>query len=227
MPAPLSIVIPTLNAAAELPATADALLAGATSGLVRELVISDGGSTDKTLDAARELGAVIVTGPPGRGGQLARGVAASTGDWVLLVHADTHLAEGWESVAFDHMNRHPEKAGWFRLRFRGSGMAPTLVAVGANLRSRWLGLPYGDQGLLVSRATLAEVGGIPEVPLMEDVVLARALRGRLRRLECDALTSAARYERDGWVSRTTGNLGTLTRFFLGASPESLKRRYEK
>jgi rSAM/selenodomain-associated transferase 2 len=227
MPAPLSIIIPTLNAAADLPATTEALLSGATSGLVREMVITDGGSSDETLDAAKELGAVTVTGPPGRGGQLARGVAASKGAWLLLVHADTHLSDGWEETVYDHMNSHPGKAGYFRLRFRASGLAPKIVAGGANLRSRCLGLPYGDQGLLIARETLAEVGGIPEVPLMEDVVLARALKGRLRELDGEARTSAARYAKDGWIKRTIRNLGTLMRFFLGASPEDLKRRYEK
>lgn len=227
MRAPLSLVIPTLNAAGELPGTAEALLAGATSGLVREVVISDGGSSDETLRVARELGAVIVQGAPGRGGQLARGVAASCGDWVLLLHADTQLAEGWELAVFEHIANHPEKAGWFHLQFRTSGFGAGLVAGGANLRSRFLGLPYGDQGLLVARSVLEEVGGVPELSLMEDVALARALKGRLRGLECAALTSAARYERDGWALRVMRNLGTLTRYLSGASPEALKKRYER
>ncbi len=227
MPAPLSVVIPTLNAAEALPATTDALLEGATSGLVRELVISDGGSTDGTEAAARELGAVWVNGPAGRGAQLARGVAAASGDWVLLLHADTHLAPGWSDVARDHMNTAPEAAGWFRLRFRAEGLPPRLVAGGAVLRSRWLGLPYGDQGLLVSRRVLGEVGGVPDLPLMEDVALARALKGRLRELPCAAWTSAARYARDGWARRVVGNLSTLARYALGADPSDLKRRYER
>lgn len=227
MRAPLSIVIPTFDAAAELPQTAEALLAGATSGLVREMVISDGGSQDDTLEIARDLGAIVVSGPAGRGGQLARGVAAAKGPWVLLLHADTHLGDGWDVVAHDHMTKHPDKAAWFRLRFRASGLAARVVAGGANLRSKYLGVPYGDQGLLVSRKTLASVGGVPDVALMEDVLLARALRGRLRGLDCEALTSAARYESDGWTKRVSRNLGTLTRFYLGASPKALKQRYEK
>ena len=227
MSAPLSIVIPTLNAAAALPQTAEALLAGATSGLIKELVISDGGSIDETLEVARELGAVIATGSAGRGGQLARGVAAASGEWVLLLHGDTHLAQGWEKVVFAHISQHPRKAGWFRLRFRAAGFAPKVVAAGANLRSRILGLPYGDQGLLISQDVLAQAGGIPELELMEDVALARALRGRLRGLDCDAFTSAEKFERDGWIKRCLSNLGTLARYFLGATPEALKRRYEK
>ncbi|MEP2139240.1 MAG: glycosyltransferase, partial [Erythrobacter sp.] len=205
MRAPLSIVIPTLNAAGELPGTASALLAGTTSGLVRELVVSDGGSVDETLQVARALGAVIVEGDAGRGEQLARGVAAASGDWVLLLHADTQLDEGWDMAAFEHIANHADKAGWFRLQFRSTGFGPRFVAEGANLRSRFLGLPYGDQGLLVSRVVLEQVGGVPRVPLMEDVVLARALKGRLRGLDCRALTSAARYEREGWARRSMSN----------------------
>lgn len=227
MPAPLSVVIPTLNAARALPQTAEALLEGVSSGVVGDLVISDGGSSDETALVTQELGATWVAGPPGRGGQLRRGVAASTGDWLLLLHADTHLSAGWAEVAYRHMTEHPDAAGWFRLRFRAEGAMPRLVAGGANLRSRVLGLPYGDQGLLISRALLEDVGGVPDLPLMEDVALARALRGKLRGLAAEALTSAARYERDGWVRRATANLSTLARYKLGADPAALKARYER
>ena len=227
MTAPISVIIPTLNAAHVLPKTADALLAGVTEGLIRELVISDGGSDDDTALVARELGARLIEGAPGRGGQLARGAAVAKGAWLLLLHADTHLSEDWTMEARRHIETHPGNAGWFRLRFRARGAAPRIVERGANLRARLLGLPYGDQGLLVSRRTLADVGGIPDIPLMEDVVLARRLRGRLHPLRADALTSAARYQADGWIARVAWNLGTLARFALGASPERLARHYER
>ena len=226
MPAPIAVIIPTLNAAHALPATTEALLGGLTDGLVAELVLSDGGSKDGITDVARELGATLVTGPKGRGGQIARGVASARAPWVLILHADTHLSDGWAQAARDHIENHPDKAGWFRLGFRANGFAPRLVAGGANHRSRLLGLPYGDQGLLVARATLDEVGGVPGIPLMEDVALARRLKGRLRPLNSIALTSADRYETEGWMRRSIGNLGTLMRYLLGASPERLVARYE-
>ncbi|MDJ0639458.1 MAG: TIGR04283 family arsenosugar biosynthesis glycosyltransferase [Paracoccaceae bacterium] len=226
MPAPISVVIPTLNAGTELPATTEALLPGLTDGLICELILSDGGSTDGTDLIAKELGAVWVTGPTGRGRQIAAGVRAASGDWVLILHADTHLEPGWERAALKHMQSFPAKAGWFRLAFRSTGIAPWLVAGGANLRSRFLGLPYGDQGLLISAALLDEIGGVPEVPLMEDVALARALRGRLRALDATARTSAARYKRDGWGRRILGNLWTLARYFAGADPAELAQAYE-
>ncbi len=227
MSAPLSIVIPTLNAAQALPATADALLEGVTSGLVRELVISDGGSDDAIADVAEALGAVLIEGPAGRGGQLARGVAAASGDWLLLLHADTHLSPGWAGAVHAHIAGHPDQAAWFRLTFRADGVQPRLVAAGANFRSRIFGLPYGDQGLVISKRLLKDAGGIQALPLMEDVALARALKGKLRGLDVDAMTSADRYERDGWNRRVLRNLGTLARYYLGVRPDALKARYEK
>lgn len=227
MSAPISVIIPTLNAAHTLGATSDALLPGLTSGLIRELVISDGGSTDQTHEIAQELGAVWIEGPKGRGGQIRRGIEAAKSDWLLILHADTQLGGGWDTEANKHMASFPNRAGWFSLRFRAKGIAPKLVAAGANLRSRLFGLPYGDQGLLVSKHTLDAIGGYPDLPLMEDVALARALRGKLRPLTSYAFTSAKRYEADGWGRRCFKNLGTLARYLAGADPGDLIARYEQ
>ncbi len=227
MTAPITVIIPTLNAARHLPATTEALLSGLTDGLIAELILSDGGSNDGIEDVAKELGARLVTGPKGRGGQIARGVKAANTPWLLILHADTHLSDTWPKAAVTHMASNPGKAGWFRLAFRASGAAPALVAKGANFRARVFGLPYGDQGLLIHRDLLAQSGGIPDLPLMEDVALARQLKGHLTPLDAEARTSATRYESDGWARRCLQNLGTLLRYFLGASPDKLRTRYEK
>ena len=225
MPAPITVVIPTLNAASELPATTEALLPGLTDGLVAELIISDGGSADQIAEVANELGARLVTGAKGRGAQLARGVAQAGSPWLLLLHADTHLSDGWSQAVRDHMESAPDKAGYFRLGFRTKGIWPAIIAGGANFRARFFGLPYGDQALLIHRDVLEKAGGIPDMPLMEDVALARALRGNLRPLDATALTSAARYEKDGWLRRAMANLGTLALYFFGKSPQALAERY--
>ncbi len=227
MPAAISVIIPTLNAERALGETANALLPGIGDGLIRELIISDGESTDGTLEIARELGGVIVTGEAGRGGQIARGIEAARAPWLLILHADTHLSPGWTEAVRRHMAGHPDKAGWFRLRFRAEGRAPRLIEAGANLRSRYLSLPYGDQGLLVQKEVLARFGGMPDLPLMEDVALARLLRGRLVGLDAEARTSADRYERDGWFRRVARNLLTLTRYKLGADPAHLVPGYTR
>lgn len=223
MRAPISIVIPTLNAAAELGPCLAALTEGLQAGLIRELIVSDGGSGDGTQALAEAAGAVVVSGPAGRGAQVARGVAAAGGAWLLILHADTRLAPGWTAAVAAHVAG-PERAGWFRLRFRGGGVPGRIVAGWANLRSR-LGLPYGDQGLLVPAALLARLGGYPALPLMEDVAVARRLRGQMRPLDGVAETSAARYLAEGWLRRGARNLWLLARYLAGADPVRLAREY--
>lgn len=226
MRAPLSVVIPTLNAAEGLPDCLGALTEGVTAGLVRELVISDGGSSDATGELAQAAGALWIVGPAGRGGQLRRGAAAAQGAWLLFLHADTVLSPGWSAAVEAHMRDVPDRAGWFRLAFDARGLAPAWVAGWANLRARALALPYGDQGLLVSRALYDSVGGFDDMPLMEDVALVRRLgRRRLAPLEAVARTGAGRYLRAGWVRRGARNLWTLARYFAGADVARLARRY--
>ena len=226
MRAPISVVIPSLNAAAALPACLAALVEGLQAGLIREVILSDGGSTDGTPQLAEGWGAELISGAPSRGGQLRRGCDAARGEWVLVLHADTVLAPGWTDAVQGHMARGTGAAGWFRLRFDQRGPAPRLVAGWANLRSA-CGLPYGDQGLLLPRALYDAVGGYPDQPLMEDVALARALRGRLARLEGIAVTSAEKYRRQGWLRRGGRNLWTLMRYIMGASPDALAERYRR
>ncbi|WP_281994395.1 TIGR04283 family arsenosugar biosynthesis glycosyltransferase [Ruegeria faecimaris] len=224
MPAPISIVIPTLNAAETLPATLGALMEGLRAGLIHELIVSDAGSTDKTHEIAENAGARIVTGEASRGGQLRRGCAAAKADWLLVLHADTVLQDGWSNVVRDHLPS--GRPGAFRLAFVAAGFAPSWVAGWANLRSRIFGLPYGDQGLLVRRSEYQDAGGFPDQPLMEDVALAKKLH-RITLLSARAFTSADRYERAGWLRRGGRNLWTLTRYLLGADPERLARAYRQ
>ena len=225
MRAPISVVIPTLNAEQSLPETLRSLVEGLEAGLIRELIISDGGSEDASGAIAQAWGAEVITGPPSRGGQLRRGCAAARGEWLLVLHADTQLSEGWSKTVLPHLAS-SQTAGWFRLRFDGGGWPGRLVAGWANLRSR-AGLPYGDQGLLLPRALYEHVGGFDDVPLMEDVRIARALKGHLQGLDAFAITSAAKYHQQGWLRRGSRNLLTLIRYFLGRDVEALARSYRR
>jgi len=113
----------------------------------------------------------------------------------------------------------------FRLKFDASGLAPRVVAGWANLRSRVFHLPYGDQGMLMSRRDYDAAGGYPDMPLMEDVALSRHLGRRLRVLPKAVTTSAEKYKRDGWLRRGARNLSFLVRYLLGADPARLAKRY--
>jgi rSAM/selenodomain-associated transferase 2 len=225
MRAALSVIIPTLNAGQSLPDCFAALFEGVQAGLVREVVVSDGGSSDGTRALAEAAGAVLREGAPSRGGQMRRGAEVAGGEWLLFVHADSVLPEGWAEAVRAQMARGGAAA--FRLSFDARGLAPRLVAGWANLRSRLFGLPYGDQGLLVSRADYDRVGGFADIPLMEDVAMARALGGRIALLPLRVRTSAARYAREGWLRRGARNLWLLLCYLCGADPARLAARYRR
>lgn len=227
MPAPISVIIPTLNAAPALGPTLAVLVEGLEAGLIRELILSDGGSHDAIAGVAEAAGAKLLCGAASRGGQLRRGAEAAKGDWLLFLHADTGLSPGWASDVTRHLQAGPELAACFSLRFRASGLAPRIVAGWANLRTRMFSLPYGDQGLLVSRRLYDSVGGFRDMPLMEDVAIARALRGRIRLLSATGSTDASRYQADGWFRRGAFNLSTLIRYFQGIEPAELAARYNR
>ncbi len=223
MRAPLSVIVPTLNAEKTLPGCLETLMEGVKSGIIREVLISDGGSSDATLKIAKDAGCEVLTGPASRGGQLRRGADHAQGAWLWFVHADSRLSEGWCIAVISHMSQ--ETAGYGRLKFDDTGFAARWVAGWANLRSRFLGLPYGDQSLLIPRTLYQNVGGFVDQPLMEDVAMARALRGKLHPLDISIQTSASRYQRAGWVRRGSKNLTLLIRYLLGASPETLAKSY--
>lgn len=217
----VSVVIPTLNAASTLPETLDSL-----GDRPREVIVVDGGSGDTTRDGAAARGCRVVEAPRGRGSQLAAGVAAASAPWLLLLHADTRLGAGWTEAVAAHMARSPDSAGYFRLRIDDDAPAARRLERAVAWRCRVLALPYGDQGLLISRALLDTVGGIRPLPLMEDVDLVRRIgRARLRPLEAEAVTSAVRYRRDGYLRRSARNLALLMLWFAGVPPRVLTRLY--
>jgi rSAM/selenodomain-associated transferase 2 len=213
-----SIVIPTLNAAATLGATL-ASVAGAAA-----IVVADGGSTDATISIAQAGGAQIVHAPRGRGGQLAAGIAATSTRFLLLLHADTRLAPGWRTVADAFMDE-DGRAGYFRFALDTADPRARRLERIVAWRCRVLALPYGDQGLLISRRLLDSVGGMRPLPLMEDVDLATRLGRHLVPLDCDAVTSAAKWEREGWTRRSARNLGCLALWYAGVPPHRIARLY--
>jgi len=221
----ISVVIPTLNAAATLPDTLAALCSAAMLG---EVIVADGGSSDETAARAVAAGARVVVGPRGRGGQLAAGAAAASGNWLLFLHADCRLEPGWER-AVDAFLRAPAaeaRAGYFDLALDDPAPAARRLERLVTWRSRFLALPYGDQGLLIARRLYDAVGGFAPLPLMEDVDLVRRLgRRRLVRIGARCVASARRYRRDGFVRRPLRNLLCLLLYFIGVPPARIVRLY--
>jgi rSAM/selenodomain-associated transferase 2 len=218
----IDVVIPTLNAARSLAMTLDSVRGDA--GIA--VTVCDGGSRDDTTTIARHAGATVVVTQPGRGRQLARGAAAGSAAWLLFLHADTTLSPGWTTAARRFMADATSKAGYFRLRFASADRRARRIERLVAWRSRTLGLPYGDQGLLIARAFYRQLGGFRDLPLMEDVDLARRIgRRNLVPLDAEAVTSAERYERDGWLARPVRNLGCLALYFAGLSPAVIRRLY--
>lgn len=216
----ISVVIPALNAGATIGATVADLVA------LREVIVVDGGSHDGTQCAARRAGARVIAAPKGRGSQLAAGIVAAEGEWLLLLHADTRLGAGWDEAVRRHVANSRGVAGYFRFTLDSPTPQARRLERAVAWRCRRLGLPYGDQGLLIHRDLLAEVGGMRGLPIMEDVDLVRRIgRDRLTGLAADAITSAARWERGGWYARSARNLACLSLWWLGVPPAVIRRLY--
>lgn len=220
----LSVVIPALNAAETLPATLASV-----RGAAGEMIVADGGSADRTRDVAEAEGARVIESAAGRGPQMIAGAGEARGDWLLFLHADTVLTEGWADAAegFTAAPENAKRAAYFRFALDDdSGAARRLERLVA-LRNRALGLAYGDQGLLIARDFYDSLGGFAPWPLFEDVDLVRRIGAkRLTRLPADAVTSAAAFRKQGYLRRSARNLTLLARYYAGASPEKLARAYK-
>lgn len=223
----LSVVILALNAANDLPATLASVTQSAPPGADDEVLLSDGGSNDETRGIAQRHGARVLQGPPRRGEQLRRGAAEARGEWLLFLHSDTRLGEGWRSEA-DRFMADPanqERVGVFRFALDDRAAAARRLERGVRLRGRLLGLPFGDQGLLIHGDFYRHLGGYRDWPLMEDVDFIRRVgRRRITYFEATAITSPARYS-NGYLSRSVRNLFCLALYFLGVAPKHIVRFY--
>ena len=222
---PVSAIIPTLNAAAGLPATLAAL-----RGQVAEIIIADGGSSDGTAALAEAAGARVISAPRGRGPQLRAAAEAATQPWLLAIHADTRPDTGWQDAVAGFIAQHENTAKAAHFRFALDDAAPEARRLEAMVawRCRWLGLPYGDQGLLLARDFYQALGGYEPIPLMEDVALIRRIgRKNLVALPAAFVTSAEKWQRDGWYARSARNLFCLSLWFAGVSPERIAMLYAR
>lgn len=231
----LFVIIPALNAAARLADTIASLEEGLRGGLVAGWVLADGGSSDATREIAARAGFRIVTGPAGRGPQLIAGASTASAtarpdDWYLFLHADTRLQPGWSAEVrrFMEMNADRPRAAAFRFALDDPRAPARRLARLVNWRSKALKLPYGDQGLLISRGFYEALGGFKPMVLFEDVDMVRRIGARrLCLLKSRAVTGADRFAGEGYARRSAKNLLLLARYFAGADPARLARAYSR
>jgi rSAM/selenodomain-associated transferase 2 len=222
----VTIVIPVLNDRAALAS----LLEGLPRDPVLEIIVVNGSDvSDPAMDLLRERYPDLswVQSAPGRGTQMNQGARRARGRWFVFLHADTRLGAGWMDV-IRRLDEQPQIVGGsFRFALDSPARLARLIEWGVRIRVRLFDLPYGDQALFVRRTVFEELGGYRELPLMEDVDFIRRLRrrGRLAHAGVPALTSARRWERDGWLRRTVDNAMLVALFLAGHPPERLARRY--
>jgi len=222
---PLAVVIPALNEGKRLPPLL-ADLGQAPADLIRELVVADGGSADGTPLLARLAGAQVLHSPPGRGQQLQRGIGATTAPWLLLLHADARLSHDWPLVVQRALQQAP--AAWaFELAIDAPGLSFRLLELTVRLRCSWRQLPYGDQGLLLPRSLLERAGGMPELALMEDLVLIQRLRAitRVRSLHRPLRVDSRRWQRHGVLGTAWRNAQLRRAWRQGAGADQLAKEY--
>lgn len=220
----ISVVIPTLNEEVNLPVTLRQLAERPDV----ELIVVDGGSTDRTVEIAQQYTPYVFVTRPGRAHQMNAGARHATGDILLFLHADSYLLPG----ALDEIQRRiigdGAVGGAFDLHIDSPRRLCKLVAKFASRRSRLLRLPYGDQGIFVWRQVFELLEGFPDIAIMEDIAFARQLRrqGRLAFIPSGLITSGRRWNANGVLKTTFVNWWVTTLFFLRVSPVWLRRVYD-
>ena len=221
----ISVIVPTLDEEKNIVS----LLEDLQRGRQVEVIVVDGGSRDRTIARAQEMGVRVITTPAGRARQMNHGAAVARGRLLFFVHADSRLSFGFADMARQALDVPGVAAAAFRLRIDAPGTGLRFVEFWANLRSRVLQMPYGDQGLFIAAGLFRKVGGFPSLPIMEDFELVRRLRcrGRIVILPAAVRTSPRRWMNVGVGRTTLINQTIVLAYLAGFSPNKLARWYRR
>lgn len=223
----ISVIIPSLNEEDVIEQTVMLLRRHESKVGSQEVIVSDGGSTDRTVEISARL-ARVVESRSGRGRQMNKGAGEASGDVLLFLHADTVLPEKWDEKLSAVMADENIAGGAFDLSIDSDRLSHRIIAAAANIRSRLTGIPYGDQGIFVRRSVFKAIGGYKELPIMEDVELMSRLKkaGKIFLIKDKVKTSPRRWEKEGTIYTTLRNWLLISLYYLGVPPKGLYRLYK-
>ena len=218
---PLSVIIPTLNEEANICSTLSAL------GEQVEKIVSDGGSSDRTVELAKKAGAKVVSSEPGRAKQMNSGAREASSENLLFLHADTLVPKDYLDQILNTVDQKGVSALAFRLKFEPRTPLLALIETLANFRAQTFSLPFGDQGFVVKREVFQKLEGFKELKLLEDVDFVKRAtnQGKIAILSSSVTTSSRRWQKRGVIRTSLRNQLILLLYKLGVSPASLARLY--
>ena len=219
----ISIVIPTLNAENTISDLIKSL-----NNKFYEIIIVDGNSSDRTVEICKKYTSKICYSQPSRGIQMHLGSTISNSAWILFLHSDSILDKNCIDQIKHFINnfKNINKAGVFKLRIDHNYFLARIIEKFANTRSRLLGLPYGDQGLLISKKFYNKIGGFSPLSIMEDVCIIRTIGSKnVIILDSYIKTSPKNYIKDGWIRRSFKNIFCLILYFLGLNNKLIYKIY--
>ncbi|MEH2286069.1 TIGR04283 family arsenosugar biosynthesis glycosyltransferase [Nostoc sp.] len=223
--AKISIIIPVINEAGNIK---EAIATTQPSTNI-EVIVVDGGSKDNTVKIAHSLGVKVISSSPGRAVQMNAGAVAASGEILLFLHADTRLPIGFDEMICMVVQQPGTVAGAFNLRIDASLLSLRWVELGVNLRSHFCQMPYGDQAIFLTKVLFQQIGGFPELPIMEDFEFMRRLKakGRITIISTPVVTSARRWLQKGVFKTTLLNQIIIIAYLLGVSPAQIRRWYHR
>lgn len=221
----VTVVIPTYNSEKTIENTLNSICK-----YFNKIIMVDANSCDLTIQISKKYNIKIIKSLKGRGPQLILGAEHTATDWIFFLHSDTIIKKSniIDINQFITNTLNNNKAASFKIKFNTNNIWSNLLGKLVNIRSKYLKLPYGDQGLLISRSFYKNIGGYKNIPIMEDVEIIRNIGFRnIKILNSYIITDAARFENQGWIYRPMINLFCLTLYFLGFNINYINKIYKK